>query len=147
MTKVCNKCKFEKPFGEFAKRTKIPSGLSPWCLACFREFNKGWHRSPETKLRIRDRMLRRKYGISLKEFDRLLEFQGGVCAICKKVCEHKTRNHSNAGWHVDHEHGIIPVKVRGILCGNCNIMLGNAQDSQDILISAAEYIRKSLEIV
>jgi hypothetical protein len=130
---------------EFAKRRKIPSGLAPWCLACFRVFNKEWHGKPETKLRIRDRVLRKKYGISLQEFDDLLIAQGGVCAICKKVCERKTRGANNSGWHVDHKHGSVPVKVRGILCGNCNIMLGNAQDSQEILLSAAEYIRNSVE--
>lgn len=59
-----------------------------------------------------------KYGLTQQEFDTLLEHQGGVCPICKKVP-------STGRWVIDHEHirgwkSLPPEQrklyVRGILC-------------------------------
>lgn len=62
---------------------------------------------------------------SLKdEFER----QSGVCAICK----------SKSKLNIDHDH--ITGKVRGLLCTGCNIVLGYAKDSSEILNSAASYL-------
>ena len=56
-----------------------------------------------------------------KEFvDRLLEFQGGRCAVCG------THNSGTKAMHIDHDHACCPGRrscgacVRGLLCSNCN---------------------------
>jgi hypothetical protein len=59
----------------------------------------------------------------------LLSKQGGVCAICYG------RAHR---WHLDHDHQTG--KVRGVLCHQCNIMLGMARDSVTILENGARYL-------
>jgi hypothetical protein len=45
------------------------------------------------------------------------------------------------GWQIDHCHDSH--KVRGILCRNCNLLLGYAKDSEGVLISATKYICKT----
>ena len=62
-------------------------------------------------------MLKRKYGITVDQYNAMLKAQGGVCAICGK-----TKEQNGARLAVDHCHdtGI----VRGILCIRCNVTLG-----------------------
>jgi Recombination endonuclease VII len=53
----------------------------------------------------------KQLGVSDNEYARLLEAQGGGCAICG--AKPKTRR-----LHVDHDHKTG--KVRGLLCHRCN---------------------------
>jgi hypothetical protein len=76
--------------------------------------------------------LRSKYGISLEDYEKLLERQGGVCGICGAVPEACSGNVGRLGpmLSVDHDHTCCPgVKtcgkcIRGIVCGACNRALG-----------------------
>ena len=49
---------------------------------------------------------------------------------------------------IDHDHSCCPGStscgkcVRGVLCGECNLMIGLGKDRQDILVSASEYLIK-----
>ena len=70
----------------------------------------------------------RRYGIGAADFDRLVELQGGVCAICRQADPE----------HVDHSHE--SGMVRGILCFNCNGGLGQFRDSIDALRGAVVYL-------
>lgn len=42
---------------------------------------------------------------------------------------------------IDHCH--VTGKARGILCRNCNTLLGMAEDDEEILLSAMSYLRES----
>lgn len=89
---------------------------------------------------FRDYELRRHYGITLAEWENLLRKQNKQCAICG--C-HKP-NVKNQ-WFTDHDDGqarITKVRIRGILCGLCNTMLGNARESIQILKAAIKYLKK-----
>lgn len=76
----------------------------------------------------------KKYGLSKQDYELLLICQGGVCGICKQ------ENNNKRNWHIDHCHDTG--RVRGVLCHHCNLLLGNARDSIDILDSAKEYLIK-----
>lgn len=74
--------------------------------------------------------LKRKYGLTPDAYRALLEAQSGKCAVCKV----------NDVAHVDHDHSTG--LVRGLLCRECNIGLGNFRDSISFLLSAAQYLEQ-----
>ncbi len=107
-TKQCTKCKEVKPLIDFYKDSKDKSGYKSSCKICST-------RPPEV---VKDAALRRKFGITLEEYNKLLAHQGGVCYICGKAC---TTGRKLAVDH-DHDTGMI----RGLLCVNCNkYVVGN----------------------
>jgi hypothetical protein len=79
------------------------------------------------------RSLKRRYGISLEDYARLLARQGVVCAIClrqpaERLC-------------IDHCHATA--QVRGLLCRTCNAGLGFYRDDAALMMAAAAYLRKT----
>ncbi|KKN03487.1 hypothetical protein LCGC14_1107290, partial [marine sediment metagenome] len=81
--------------------------------------------------RYRNQILKRRYGINIERHKQIYVEQQGCCAICRKPIEYNK-------VHTDHNH--ITGIVRGILCPNCNHLLGQAKDSIDILETAIKYL-------
>jgi len=79
------------------------------------------------------------FRITGKEYNAIVGKQLGVCAICHKP-ETKTIKGKKVSLSIDHCHRTG--KVRGLLCHNCNIVLGHAMESTDILMKAIEYIKE-----
>ncbi|MFN2503529.1 MAG: endonuclease VII domain-containing protein, partial [Acidimicrobiales bacterium] len=71
--------------------------------------------------------LKRKYGLSLEEYDAMLADQGGGCAICQRSAD-----------PVDHDHGTG--LIRGLLCFTCNNALGDFEDDPVLLRKALAYV-------
>ena len=84
-----------------------------------------------------NRQLRKKYGIDLKSLQLILEAQNGCCAICHKPLPSSSAE-NRRDRHLDHCH--LTGKIRGVLCQNCNRMLGMSGDSGYVLRNAADYI-------
>lgn len=78
--------------------------------------------------------LARKYGMTLADYESMLEAQGGVCAICKQP----PRGLRDKYLHVDHDHDTG--KVRALLCHFCNLGLGHFCDDTVRLLAAADYL-------
>ena len=85
--------------------------------------------------------LKYKYAMSLEDFDRLVEEQGGCCGICG------TDKPGAANWNIDHDGQCCPGGtkgcgncVRGLLCRSCNLMIGYAEDDVVVLRSAINYL-------
>lgn len=80
--------------------------------------------------------LQRKYGLSLGEYEKMLQNQNGHCAICG------TTEFSGKGKkpHVDHCHKTG--KIRALLCNQCNVGLGAFRDSPELMEAAINYIKK-----
>lgn len=102
---------------------------------CSRECKDG-HRVESGK--ARDQYLRRKYGISAEDYDRMLAAQGGGCGICGKKPEEQTRY--SKYLHVDHDH--TTGAVRGLLCDEHNLLLGRWGDGVELLQKAIEYLTR-----
>ena len=66
------------------------------------------------------------------EYEALLEAQGGVCRICQGP------DTSGRSLAVDHDHA--SGRVRGLLCGRCNLGLGTFKDDPALLAAAIEYL-------
>lgn len=92
-----------------------------------------YHKNPEKQ---RDQVLRRKYGISLEHFDQAFLSQDGKCGICFSPLSPR----GVAGAQADHDHATG--KFRALLCPDCNKALGGFKDSQKLLQSAIDYLRK-----
>jgi hypothetical protein len=73
------------------------------------------------------------YGITPELFTRMVDDQGGACAICGE-----TKVNTLCVDH-DHKSGV----VRGLLCKACNFGLGYFHDSCDKLAAAAAYLTRS----
>lgn len=82
----------------------------------------------------REKHLRRKFGITLAQYDILLKEQGGVCKICKDI------DHAYDNFQVDHCH--TTGKIRGLLCHLCNKGLGHFKDSPQLLEKAIAYLKE-----
>lgn len=131
MTKVCLTCGLEKPITEFHKQAtkKDPERRKPHCGVCWSKIRKD--RSPE---KIREYNLRKSFGITIAEYEEMLESQGGTCAICRGT-------ESVGRLAVDHCHSTG--KIRGLLCTNCNQAIGKFKDSGPLLLRAIEYLAAS----
>jgi Recombination endonuclease VII len=80
--------------------------------------------------------LRRRYGLSLQDYDDLLARQNGGCGICRR--KPKKKGKRKRRLCVDHDHRTR--KIRGLLCINCNTGLGCFGDSPKFLRMAADYL-------
>lgn len=81
-----------------------------------------------------------RYGLNYEEVSVMLNKQEGRCLICNK--DIVLMGHASNSAYVDHDHKTN--KIRGLLCHNCNSLLGNAKDSIIILLKAATYLQNSL---
>lgn len=75
--------------------------------------------------------LRKAYGLTLADLDRMLEEQNHVCRICKRALTPTYRN-------VDHDHQTG--RIRGLLCSRCNTGLGNFKDNAQVIEAAIRYV-------
>jgi len=82
----------------------------------------------------RNSKLKKAYGITLKEYNKMLAKQDECCAICKTDIPNGKGN----TFHVDHCHETG--KVRGLLCSNCNTSLGGFKDNPTLLTKAIKYL-------
>jgi hypothetical protein len=87
---------------------------------------------PEVKQRARADHLKRKYGMTVEEYDEMLASQGGGCFICARPPR------EDISLHVDHDHSTG--EIRGILCFRCNNALADFQEDQHLLEKAAAYL-------
>jgi hypothetical protein len=76
----------------------------------------------------------KRYGLTPQTYDEMLENQEGKCAICRCIPKVDTKR----SLAIDHCHS--SGEIRGLLCGNCNTMLGMAKDNIDILMNSMEYL-------
>lgn len=81
--------------------------------------------------------LKKEYGVTCKEFNKVFSLQGGRCAICGVIGSNIKRDKKIL--HVDHDHETH--ENRGLLCKRCNFMIGNARDNTVILENAINYLK------
>jgi len=105
----------------------------------YRASQVSYHKTAKFKATNRKRHLLRKFGLTVVQYDQMLQDQNGVCAICKQP-ETASRAGQIKLLSVDHSH--TTKQIRGLLCDNCNKALGNMHDNLERLKSAIEYLSK-----
>jgi Recombination endonuclease VII len=78
--------------------------------------------------------LRRRYRLTVEQWNARFDAQGSRCAICSA-----TESGWKRGWHTDHDHG--SGEVRGILCHLCNRTLGQLKDDPMRFQAFIDYLR------
>lgn len=143
--KICSKCLIQKSLSDFSAcgmkfqsycklcqdtyrkeyRKKYPEIDQKW-----RDNNKieksianvNWRKRKrifdpvEAHRRDRAANYRKKYGITIEQYEQMFRSQDGACAICEKIWTGGKR------LGVDHNH--TTGRVRKLLCDGCNIFVG-----------------------
>lgn len=151
----CIGCKEFKISSEFWKHNRTGSGLHPRCKDCKKkEYNEKhdhkldiatrfYHRHQKRlkqerkenydKLQKKAYHLKSMYGLSMDDYNALLEKQMNTCAICST---HFTE--LKKGLFVDHCHDTG--KVRGLLCSACNSAIGLLKENRYLFLTCVEYL-------
>ena len=122
--KVCKKCDVAKPKTQFSPAKTNRDKLSSWCRPCAARY--AAEKRTYDPLLSRRNALKSKYGLTLEQYDEMLDAQGGACAICKAPPV-------NTPLHVDHDHSCCPGRItcgkclRSLLCTYCNNFLGKLE--------------------
>jgi hypothetical protein len=82
----------------------------------------------------RDWHMKKSFGFSQEEYDRMHNEQQGLCACC---LEPETQEKKLA---IDHDH--TTGKVRALLCQRCNTTLGRMNDSPALLQQLINYLEQ-----
>lgn len=136
LSRRCKKCKKVKAASSFSRDSSRSEGRFPYCKPCqmtstakFQnpDADPNGHTCPVDDVPVtghRNRRfcsdtcknkvsaLRKKYGMEIADFRRLVEATGGKCPICKQ---------RPTSWQVDHNHSTR--MAAGVVCINCNVGL------------------------
>jgi hypothetical protein len=155
---TCRTCEADKPLEEFTASRRM-------CKPCWAAYMRAWNKAnmpaervraksaqwrqahpEENRLYMQAYNLLRKYGLTVEQYDAMLEAQGGGCGICGAP-----QGEGRGGrFHVDHDHVCCPPEngnsvtcgecVRGLLCSKCNKAIGLMRENVDHLRSAIAYL-------
>lgn len=84
------------------------------------------------KIYQHSKVLKKNYGMTIGDLERMRTIQEDKCAACGNEFEETP--------HIDHDH--ITRKVRGLLCSSCNRTIGHAKENVERLIACGIYLEK-----
>lgn len=134
-TRRCPRCKTDKPLSEWTKRPQRINGVGAYCLPCHRNYMRDHYKRRKTT-GITRRQGWKGYGIDPVAAETALAAHKGVCECCGAT------RAGNRDWHVDHDHATG--RIRGVLCHNCNVGIGQLGDTLAGVLKAAQYLMKGL---
>jgi hypothetical protein len=134
--KQCNTCLETKlvEFFPFQDTKKLYRRSK--CRKCFnKEREKRRKLEPKEKraIRFRKKSIKRLYGITIEDYNKMLLEQNNKCKICNKP------DVQNKQLSIDHCH--FTGKVRGLLCTRCNTTIGLFEDDIDLMMKAINYLK------
>ena len=141
--KQCTTCLELKPLDEFVSAINTTTRKAASCKLCVNTKKLSlWHTDlifrEKFKKQRKKSQLKLKYGLTIQEYENLLVVQNNKCKICSFEFNEED---SRTIPRVDHCHKTG--KIRGLLCNNCNLGIGNFMDNPDHLIKASHYLIQS----
>jgi len=157
-----------KVFKDFAKDPCQENQLHPSCRVCVSAKVKEYRNRPGNREKLKKRAIayyyknadkiakRRKIlyyknhtykklwqrchkvGITIEQYNMIFADHNGCCDICG-INQKDTRK----TFSIDHDHETGA--IRGLICNNCNLLIGHAFNNLDILIAAYSYLNKIAE--
>ncbi len=132
MTYTCKKCGEGNLLSDEMKWSPLPS----WCKNCFKKYQKEYKETHKVSIRQhRNKNFKYKYGITIEEYEQILEQQNYCCKVCSREFNDKVKP------DVDHNHQTKI--VRGILCHACNLAIGYLQDDVAVVQKLLDYLEES----
>ncbi len=142
LTKLCYNCKEILTIDMFYAKKGGKYGVDACCIPCRKIIDKERYSRPEVRGRKLEQAkfyrARVKYGLSEEEYLDLLQ-RTKDCAICGEGFE------SDSDKEFDHSHETG--EFRDILCQQCNLMLGYAEDNPETLLRAITYLNEHNNLV
>ena len=135
--KTCVVCDRAKPLEDFYFRyTK--------CKDCAKRQAREIYAAGTSKTRSYDGVfeasLKRNYGITLAEYDRMHTAQGGLCAVCHQPETMLRRNGLPYRLSVDHNHRTG--EVRALICRRCNQIVWAFAEHAGLFGDVARYLER-----
>lgn len=149
---VCSKCLATKDLSKFfplyGKRVK-PGTVSSWCKTCHTAAGKLYKQTnAEARKRYAEQRRRwhfkKKFGITVEQYDQMLANQGGLFALCRTDRRTINTHGTLRKLAIDHDHETG--RVRALLCETCNRGLGLMRDDPALLRAGATYIERHKSI-
>jgi hypothetical protein len=135
--KKCYSCRLEQLESNYYKSSEKKDGLQNECKACNTSRKKSWHQTDSGKASSANTKLKRRYGITLSEYESMVLEVGSKCEICGD-----TKSYLNHKLCIDHDHNTG--NIRGVLCKACNLAVGNLKDSPELALKTFEYLNKGV---
>lgn len=134
MLRRCFDCKQEKAIDAFILRKTDKTGRGHCCQTCANERSKHYRQANRDKSRacVRNSIYKSRYGLTLTQIEDLKAGQAYKCAVCGR---------DDKRLVVDHCHATGA--IRGVLCNNCNVALGQVADNVDILTKLIVYVERN----
>lgn len=142
---VCTRCGRSRPkslFYTFRDGKSNRRYYRPKCKQCahadHNAYRVAYRNTEKQKRKNRDRWLRKKYGISLSEYEFYEYCQNWSCGICGTTRSGGPTPES--AFHVDHDHETK--RVRGLLCRACNTAIGLLKEDPELFTKAVTYLKQ-----
>jgi len=155
--RTCDKCGETKPIEEYYMNNKKTFNRTLTCRICeqkerleFKQQNPEYHKMIDNNRKRKwgklypekctNTRLKGQYGITLDNYNEMLDKQNGTCAICN-LKETKISKETGDPKRLAVDHCHETGKVRGLLCFHCNSSLGKFKDSIELLQNAIDYLK------
>ncbi len=144
-TKTCSSCLIEQPVSEFYRHKNYPDGYRSSCKTCSKEYErlrylkhkilgtKYYKNKPSS---VRRQNYKSNFGITIEQYDELLEKQDHKCAVC-----HTHEDDLSKRLAIDHDD--VTNEIRGLLCNKCNLHLISDHRESTIFKNAITYLERT----
>jgi len=130
---TCRKCGAANP-EDYAKwRPRL-------CRDCANAYRREYYKAKQGSDVSYAQLLKREYGLTLDEYNAMVQQQGNRCAICRRPETMKMRGGQIRRLSVDHDHATG--LVRGLLCQRCNLVVWALEDNHTTLDAVRAYLEE-----